>query len=250
MAVMTVAILCLAACKKESKLQQSVRLANNQCPVSIGIAGDMTAITYDEQTNTVIIDYLMNEKYFNIDAMKKNTELLKENVYSLIATAEGDLKTMTEELLAADASLTLRWTGKESGKTVDITLTSKEIKAARESGEAFANPLKALESAIEVTNAQTPMKVDDATTMTSLTVVGDYATYEYTIDDSVIPFHKVLDQKEILKANIRQNALTNPDPALKEFINLCKKANKGLAYKYISSRSGDSFIIEFPVDEL
>ena len=80
-ALLTVAIvimtLMVASCKKESKLQQSVRQANKGCPVSIGVSGEMTAVTLDESTNTVIIDYLMNEKYFNIDVMKTKTDMLK-----------------------------------------------------------------------------------------------------------------------------------------------------------------------------
>lgn len=253
-ALLTVAIvimtLMVASCKKESKLQQSVRQANKGCPVSIGVSGEMTAVTLDESTNTVIIDYLMNEKYFNIDVMKTKTDMLKEQVYSLIATAEGDVKVMTEELLAADANLTLRYTGKDSGKTVEITLSSKEIKQARETGEAFATPMKLLENAILLTNEQAPMTVDAATTMTELVIEGDFATYHYMIDEKQVPIHKISDMRDQMKENLRSTIKNNPDPALKDFINLCKKANKGIAYRYEGMQSGNTCTIEFTTDEL
>lgn len=240
----------VSSCQQDSKLKKSVKQANKECPVSIGVSGEMTAVSLDETTNTVIIDYLVSEKYFNINVMKNKTDLLKEQLFSLIATAEGDLKVMVEELLAADANLTLRWTGKESGETVEITLSSKEIKTAMESGEAYANPLNLLENAIQVTNEQTPMNVDDATTMTSLTIIGDFATYQYMVDENQVPIHKISDMRDQIKENLRNSVLKNPSPDLKEFINLCKKANKGIAYKYEGIQTGNICTIEFSVDEL
>lgn len=242
--------LLTASCQQDSKLKKSVKQANKECPVSLGVSGEMTSITLDEETNTVIIDYLMDEQYFNVAVMKKNTDLLKDQVYSLIATAEGNLKVMTEELLAADANLTLRWTGKKSGETVEITLSSEEIKKARKSGEAYANPLKMLENAIKVTNEQAPMKVDNATTMVGLTIEGDFATYRYMIDETQVPMHKLYDMRDQMKENLRNSILKEPDPALKDFINLCKRANKGIAYKYEGEQSGNTCIIEFGVSEL
>jgi len=249
-AAIVVMTLLMASCKEDSRLKRSIQEAKKECPVSIGMAGEMTDISYDEATNTVVIHYLMDEKLFNIDVMRKNTELLKEMAYGTMATAEGSFKQALDEMLGSGANLKLCWKGKESGKEMEFTLTSEEINKARKSGEAYANPLKMLENAISVTNQQAPMAVDEATTMTKLSIQGDFATYEYQIDETKVPFHKLVDMRDQMKENMRNAVFNNPDPAFKDFINLCKKANKGIAYKYVGMQSGNTCTIEFSLSEL
>ena len=65
-----------------------------------------------------------------------------------------------------------------------------------------------------------------------------------------VPIHKISDMRDQMKENLRSTIKNNPDPALKDFINLCKKANKGIAYRYEGVQSGNTCTIEFTTDEL
>lgn len=248
--VIVMMTLAMSSCKKENRLKQMAELGNKECPMSMGLMGEMVSISYDESSNTVIYDYLMNEEYFNVEVMNKNTDLLKENAYSLFATAEGELKLLVDEVLATEANLVFRYKGKESGDVVEFKMTSQDIKEARETGAAFVGPLKMLENAIKVTNDQTPMVVDEFTTMIGLSIVGDYATYEYELDESQISIHRLDDMKDGFKETLKSNLLNVNDLSIKAFVQLCKKANKGIAYKYIGKQSGNICVIEIDVTEL
>ena len=57
-------LMLLTACSQKSKLKMAIEIANKQCPMSMGTAGEVSSIVFDG-TN-VVYSMLMNEDYADL----------------------------------------------------------------------------------------------------------------------------------------------------------------------------------------
>ena len=81
--LLTLTILLLTpACniKDNSKMKREIEAADKECPINMGIVGDVISIKYDEDNNLVKIYISINEEVASIMAMKKNVELAKKSI--------------------------------------------------------------------------------------------------------------------------------------------------------------------------
>ena len=111
---------------QRTDLESIVRIINDQMPMSLGIVGDMTEIAisegYLEFTATV------DESIINIESLKANPELLKENMRQLFLNRDANLNVLMDELIPAHLGLKLTYIGRSSGNRVSAMMSSKELK--------------------------------------------------------------------------------------------------------------------------
>lgn len=109
-----------------------------------------------------------------------------------------------------------------------------------------------LDKEIAASNAQFPVKVDDATTLMSLSRDGNIVTYEYEIDESAFDFETFMAQKERFKSQLENQiaVLSTPNSEVYVFMSLLKDTGNSLRYLYKGNRSGKTMVIEFSNDEL
>lgn len=94
-----------------------------------------------------------------------------------------------------------------------------------------------MEALATVANAQCPMAVDEATTLTSIEYGAGTLFYNYTIDEERIPL-EALDAGLEQVANNMKAALDLPQS--KELVEACKNAHADVHYLYKGNQSGKS----------
>jgi len=116
------------------------------------------------------------------------------------------------------------------------------------------SPEKELRDTIEETNrTEMPMIIDEGLAIETVEIVGNYVIYnaeasENILGDDFIDNLKL--HKEYLKDEIICDFINDSDSDIEAMINLCRKAKKGIAYKYTGVPSGKSITIEIEIDEL
>lgn len=106
-----------------------------------------------------------------------------------------------------------------------------------------------LKELVKAANVSCPMKVDEVTTLDSLTIESDKVVYHYTIDESGINMDALENNAAEMKQNIKAS-LDVAEPALKLFLEACVKNRKGLGYQYAGNASGKTFEHTFSVSEI
>ena len=109
-----------------------------------------------------------------------------------------------------------------------------------------------LDKEIEMGNAQYPIKLDNFTTLISISRDGNVVTYEYEIDESVVVFEKVFPSKDTSKHQLENQlaAMSTLNSELYAFMSILRDTGKELHYLYKGNYSGKTMIIEFTNDEL
>lgn len=243
--ILTIALM-FASCSK-SKLQLQIELANRQCPISMGTMGEMTSITYEDDNVTFSCE--INEEFINIDKIKENADLIKENAIVTLMNSTGDIKTLIDELEKAGAGLALKYKGKQSGKEFSITFTPEEIASAGKVQEEDKDPMELLNAQIDAANLQCPIEAAQGMEIESISVEGDFVVYNVTTDESIYSIEQLNAGKKTMKQAIKES-LKETDEASEQLLKLCKMTRKGIAYKYVGNTSGEVCFIEIASSEL
>ncbi len=165
---------------------------------------------------------------------------------------DQDVKTLVEMLEKYNVGLTYIYKGKGSGKVVEVSMTSDEIRQAAKGAVVGANADEMLQMQIDVTNGQFPVDLGNGMMMTRLVREGNVVYYEYTCDESMISVKQISQNKKQVVDEIRkelENGIAT-DPSVKTFLQICKNADCDLGYRYVGSKTGTVAEAVLPLDDL
>ena len=244
-----VSLIMFTGCSdKKSQLKLGIEMANKQCPIRVGAAGEVSSITFDGKD--VIYTMVMDEDYANLEALEKNPESMKSAVSAMFRNPQGDIKKMLDLVVETNSGVKFIYKGKTSGKEVECYLTTEDLKNLVDSKMSVEESnRKKLEELVNVTNVSCPMTIDEATVLEKLTIEGDNVVYIYKVDEEAVDIDALESNKEEMKQSIK-SSLDVSDPSLKNFLEACLKDKKNVVYRYTGNTSGDSMECVLEVSEI
>ena len=248
---MTVAVLMgclvmmLTACTADNKLKLAIEAGNKQCPINMGLAGEVESMSYDD--GEVVFTYVLNENVGNVQAMEENPEVMKRTMRANFANPQGQMKALMDLIKDANASLRLVFKSKNHEESAEITMTPEELKATTDDTSLTAEDK--LNAEIEVTNMQLPTKVDAATLLEKVVVEGNEVVYLYQIDESVVDMESLEANAGMMRDNVK-NMLENGGEAVLHFMKRVIDTGRSLGYRYTGTESGKKVELVFTNEEL
>ena len=223
-AVLMCAIMSFFCSCAETRLKSAAEAANKDCPISLGISGEMTSVAYED--NAMVFTFTLNEQYNNIDVLAANPKNMKA---SFIAGMRNEkTKELFDLMIESDAGLCIVFKGKESGKEAKFNLTAAELKEELEKPEPTAE--EKLQYAITQTNQQMPLDTGTGIVMTELVDKGETVVYMALVNDKK-QLEMIADNLENVK-NAQKNTFRMMGPAEKMFFKTIVDAGKNLGYIY------------------
>lgn len=223
----------LTSCSTGSPLKDAVEKLQRDLPMQINDFMSMDEISYENDVLEMV--YGVDEDLIDIQALKANPKMLKQNAKLVVSNASGDFKTVVDQLVKEGAGMRVTYIGRDSGAKVSVTLSGDEL---RKSSEMDADPMELLQAQIDVTNAQMPMQADEATVLNKLTLEGNYVYYNYTIDEDKLSISVMKQNEASMRAYLKQ-LIDNPDPTATTFYDACRNAGYGIAHRYVGCYSGE-----------
>lgn len=239
----------LYSCNSSKKeLQKGIEAVNKECPMDLGMFGEISGMQFDEETDEVIMTIIISKNMpLKISSLKELKNTIKRLMLGNWAKSESSIELM-KEIAKADSKFTMVMQTEDTNENVEIKISKDEIKDLAEGNIDPILPRDLLGIVATLTNAQCPMQIDGMTILSSVSLEGNNFVYNYSIDENSISIETFKQNKTAVKANIKQ-ALFAPDPSLKQMISTCKEANIGILYKYVGNVSGNVCIIEISPSE-
>lgn len=109
-----------------------------------------------------------------------------------------------------------------------------------------------IQAACETANKMCPIKAGNGMDISSIAYSDGNVVYTITVDetiygdDAITQFGTMKDQ---MKDAMKQALLNGADPQMAEMAKLCRESNTNLVYKYVGSKSANSFTVEIKSDE-
>lgn len=247
-AFFAISTLFFVSCFGQSRLEKLVKSINDECPYSAGESGEMTSAEIKD--GNAVVTFTVNEELMNIEVLQANPDLLRNSLVQIFNNPTDDLKELIDELKRCNAGLTYVYVGEVSGKSISVTMTSDELKEMSKSNK-DKNPDEFLDAQISITNAQTPVRIDEMTVMTRLEREDDCAMFYYDVDESQFSFDEVEDAKDMVVEMLIENLrMQKNQPENTAFIHACKLADVDIAYKYRGTTTDREIIFIVPIDSI
>ncbi len=222
--VLMCAIMSLFCSCAETKLKTAAEAANKECPVSLGITGEMTSVAYED--GAMVFTFTLNEQLNNIDVLAANPESTKASI--LAGMRNENSKKLFDLIIESDAGLRFVYKGKDSGKEARFDLTAAELKEELEKPAPTVKETLAL--SIAQTNQQMPIDTGTGVIITKLEDEGETVTYMAMVNDK-----KQLDMIAENIDNVKNSQKTMfkmMGMAEKIFFQMIIDAGKNLSYRY------------------
>lgn len=226
-------VLMLLSCEsnvaKKTLLKMEIEKIQKELPIKLGSMGDLSAVTYED--DVVKLTYLVNETLNDVDGLRKDSTLVKENFQCLVARNNA-LQKMVKEIAAADASLLLEYKGNTSGKVASVTIT-KDVLANTDkfilTGTAAAEKL--VMNATRLERNRMPTEVGNGIKIVDAFWEGDNYVYLANLDKTIYSIEGLrMANKNDMKQGIIA-ALAN-DPSSRGFIEAMITLRKNIGYRY------------------
>ena len=245
--VVVMLLSCESNVAKKTLLKMEVEKIQKELPVNLGSMGDLSAVTYEDAV--VTLTYLVNETLNDIDGLKKDSTLVKENFQCIVARNNA-MQKMVKEIAAADASLLLEYKGNTSGKVESVTIakdvlanTDKFILTGTAAAEKLVKNVTRLERNRMPTDMGSGIKLVDAFWE------GDNYVYLANLDKTIYSIEGLrMANKNDMKQGIIA-ALAN-DPSSRNFIEAMITLRKNVGYRYQIEDSKDHVDIMVSYSEL
>lgn len=211
------------------KLRDGIKEANKQCPISLGILGEMTSITFED--GVLLFSYDIDETYFNVATLAQDRQAMKNNMKTMLSNPQGDVRTLMQLVIDADCKLKTTMHGRTSDAVASATFKADELEEIMNSE---VTPHEKLVMSIQSTQAQLPLNADVGMMVTELKLEGDDVVYVVEMDESMYSVSMVRENKAAVKETIVNN-VRNMGPIEREFIKLVINDDANLVYRYATS---------------
>ena len=244
----TVLLAGMAACGNPSEklLKAQIESGEKACPISMGMAGKISAMSYDEAGKTVDFTVTLNKDVSDIKDFQADPEAAKTTLR--MSLQKGDLKKLLEMMKDAGAGLTVTYRNKGSEGEFTVGFTADEIK------DMVDNPMSEkdadqvmLSSQIRMEKKKIPYRIADGLTITGIEDNGRNLVYVCAVDEDDYDIDEMGNAKEELKGNMRKMMR---DRAMRRQAEVLASLDKGFEYKYVGSKSGKEVTVGFTPAEL
>lgn len=229
-----------------AKLKHEIEAANKQCPVNMGMMGDMLSMKYDDNAKEVQLYMSLNEDMISIDALQNSENLASQSMK--LSFSCGEYKEMLKLMINAGSGLAMTFKSASSGKSFKVNMPLDELK------DMVDNPMKEseinrllLENQLAMENSRCPYSVDEGMEMEKAFDDGDNIIYVCRIDEDMYDISAIRYAQAEIKDRIKDMFT---DPVMKKQIELMQSLGKGFTYRYYGDASGEIVEITFTKEEL
>lgn len=241
-------LISLSSCgnQQESKLEQEIEAINQECPINMGMTGDLLSLKYDAKAKEVQVYISVNDEYMNVEELIKQPQIATENVK--LSFSQGNPREIAEKIMKAGAGLSITYKSSSSGKKFTVNLSQKDLK------DLLDNPLTDLEknelmlkNKIAIENNNCPKEIEKGIECVRVYDDGDNVIYDFKMDEDLYDISLLkstkIDHQEVLEDLIK-------DPVVKNDATTMIELGRGLVYHYYGDKSGKSYDVSFSSEDM
>lgn len=241
-------MVCFTSCENENvkRLKREIEAADKQCPVNMGMMGDMLSMKYDEKAKEVQLYFSLHDDMLSIEALKNNEQMALQSMK--LSFSKGESREMLKQMIKAGAGLSITYKSASTGKSFKVNLSLDDLKEIRDTPLTDEEINKMLlDNQLAMENSRCPYLVDEGMEMVKVYDDGANIVYACRIDEDMYDISALKYAQDEIKQNMKE---IFKDPLMKKQLGIIKSLDKGFVYHYYGDTSGESVDIVFSNDEL
>ena len=228
--------LLLTNCTNNS-LKHQVETINSQCPIDLGVLGEVTKVDLDGRT--IVYHVSTNSNVLKLSRLEDHINDVKQGI---LLNFSNDRATLAN-FIAAKCNLRYEYTDSQSDERLIIDISAEDLKNVN---ALVANPQelarKRVENFVTTGRLQLPLHVDEVTTLDDIIIEGDN-------DETAISPDTIRERLGVLRENI-ERSLRGEDLSMIMLVDALTNDHNVLIYRYFLSKSKERFEITFTPEEI
>ncbi len=247
MLLLLVMCVAMAGCGGNDKLLKAqIESGKKHCPMSLGMAGKLTSMSYDESNREVKFVITLNKQISDVKDLQQDPETARQAMR--LALQKGNMKKLLEMMVDAEASLNITYKNRGSKDGFTMNFSAPELK------EILANPMSEeetnkllLQNQLNSEKRRLPYKIDRGLNVVGIEDTGASLVYKCEVDEELYDIDEMGNSKEELKENMRKMM---KDRSMRQQAEVLSSLNKGFEYDYVGKTSGKNVVVAFTAKEL
>lgn len=238
--------------QKKKELKEQVDKFNKACPMSLGDIMTLNSAMLEDD-NTVEMKFTANEALASISVLNNHKEDAIE-IMSMSLTKETS-KILVDKIIDAGANLRTVIVGGQSGMRASFEVTADDLKRAKEKFSNMTEGQKLIASNVLGMKLKLPVRIDDITTMTGLSITSSALVYKYEINDREIgsdikPFSGIMKNITMsqMSAQISQSGFVGERN--RQFFQALVDCGQGVKADYYEKNTGARTSFDISVSEI
>lgn len=246
MVVMLAVMASACGGKNDAVLKAQIESGKKHCPMSLGMAGKLTSMSYDEDNKEVNFVITLNKNVTDVNDLKADPETSRTSMR--LALSKGDMKKLLEMMVDAGASLDVTYKNRGSKDEFELKFTPEELKEILDNpmSEEEVNKLL-LSNQVKSEKNRLPYTIDRGLKVTGIEDNGSSLVYTCEVDENLYEMPDMEKMKDELKKDMRKMLR---DRAMRKQAEILASLNKGFEYKYVGNKSGSIVTVTFTAAEL
>ena len=227
-------------------LRQETEAAARQCPINMGMMGEITDINYVEKAKEVQIFCSVNSSLIDLNVLRENRQATINNVKLTMSSDES--KALVRMMIKAGAALAFTYRNNMDNQSLTVTLSVNDLK------DILYNPMTdedkyrmILGNQIAIETARCPYSVAPGMEMTRVVDEGDKLVYECSVDESIYNMSAIRSAVPQMKQNMYS---IFSDPTVKAQLVMLSTLGMGMVYRYYGSSTGETTEVVFTPAEI
>ena len=213
-------------------LRDGAEAANAQCPLSLGVMGEMTSMTVED--DVLVMRYDINEDFYSVASLADDRQAMRDNAKVMLSNPSGAQRTLMESVVKAGAKMKVSFHGKESDAIASITFRPEELEELLNND---ITPDEKLATSIASTRQQLPMHIAQGMDVVDLKREGNNVIYVYIVDETMYSIDLFEQNKAQMKETV-MSELGSTGAIERQFVELVGNAGANLVYRYKGDDSG------------
>ncbi len=247
--ILLLLVLAGACSKNENceRLRAEVEAADRSCPKSLGVSGSLESIEYDKSANMVVMRYVMNPAYVDLDAIRDASDEQKNAMGNFLKGESG--RQMLDLLSAAGASIRLVFRAGDNVEPLSIELNADDIREIAADTDLTDNKLDQIRDIVAAEDRQCPDDYGSGVVLTQVALENGFMVYHISMPDGIdlTTSEKVADYRNALVGSLRSSMESNP--LMRNTVDLLQSVGYGLRYRLVRPDS-TNLIIDIMPDEI
>lgn len=239
--------LAMASCNGgDALLKAQIESGKKHCPMSLGIAGKLTDMSYDESSHEVNFVITLNKQISDVKTLQDDPSSARQAMR--LSLQKGNMKKLLEMMVDANASLEITYKNRGSRDEFKLNYSAAELK------EILDNPMSEeetnrllLSNQVNSEKRRMPYTIERGLKVIDLQDNEDALVYVCEVNEDLYDIDEMENSRDELKANMRQLL---KDPAMRQQAEILSSLGKGFEYDYIGKSSGKKVAVAFTSDEL
>lgn len=244
---LTLLMLTVASCgSNDAALKAQTESGRKHCPMSMGMAGKLSSMSYDESSRNVKFDFTLNKDFADVADLKNQPEIARESMRLVLS--KGDMKKLLKMMVDADASLSVIYKNKGSKDEFKLDFTDAELK------DIYNNPMSEedtnkmlLLNQIKGEKKRMPYKIDKGLIVKDIEDTDNALVYTCEVDEELYELADMEAGVDELKSSMKDML---KDRSMRGQVELLSSLGKGFEYKYVGKDSGKIITVTFSADEI